>query len=493
MNKQLKTRVSRDPVHGEITLSPLEILCTDTRAVQRLREISQLGGAERVYPGATHTRFLHSLGVMHIAGMYADHLGLSLKRKRILRLSGLLHDIGHGPFSHQFDDVVYKRAGIKGGHDEQRERILLELMPGELIKIYEQNLKTDWQENILADLKQVLGDDFVESNPLEASFIEVMKLVCELFEGEKTGDADFNIVQGPLGADRTDFVLRDAYYCGTPEYGTIDLQRIVRSSKIIKKDNRERLTYGSKIIDGIYRVLFGRFMMYKNVYFHKTARAADLMLQRVLDLSYEALDMEGRVADPERFLEMTEDWVYYSLKYMIEYGKGSDVDEKIREAHELLSNYRERHLWKSVMEHSFSVTGMDPSKIAASVGEDTITEIVHQLRELISDGTIKESDLDVMREIVSAPYRFFKVDTPYKLTLAHPAEFLVNEVYLRNTRNPEDLIDFETFLKKNPFYQSVSGQLVQIVRIYMTKDKRDLLKKYRLLGMKNDIEITTRW
>ncbi len=493
MKKQLKTRVSRDPVHGEITLSPMEVLCTDTRAVQRLREISQLGGAERVYPGATHTRFLHSLGVMHIAGMYAEHLGFPLKRMRVLRLAGLLHDIGHGPFSHQFDDVVYKRAGIKGGHDEQRERILLELMPGELIKIYEENLKTDWQENIISELKQVLGEEFVESNPLEVSFTGVMKLVCELFEGEKTGDADFNIVQGPLGADRTDFVLRDAYYCGTPEYGTIDLQRIVRSSRIVVRDDRERLTYGSKIIDGIYRVLFGRFMMYKNVYFHKTARAADLMLQRVLDLSYEALDMEERVADPERFLEMTEDWVYYTLKYMIEYGRDTEESGKIREAFELLNDYRERHLWKSVMEHSFSVTGMDPTKIAASVGEDTITGIVQQLKRLIESGAISDNDLEVMREIIKAPYRFFKVDTPYKLTLAHPAEFLVNEVYLRNTRNPEDLIDFETFLKKNPFYQSVSGQLVQIVRIYMTKDKRDLLKKYRLQDMKNDIEITTRW
>jgi len=120
----MKYKVSRDPIYSEIFIYPLEMLVTDTKPVQRLRFLSQLAGAAFVYPGASHTRFAHSMGTMHVTGMYAEHLFKDNRSKqRILRLAGLLHDIGHGPFSHQFDDVVYPMAGINEGHDEYRDRI----------------------------------------------------------------------------------------------------------------------------------------------------------------------------------------------------------------------------------------------------------------------------------------------------------------------------------------------------------------------------------
>lgn len=106
-------KVSRDPVHSEIYLYPLEILVADTKVVQRLRFLSQLAGATMVYPGATHTRFAHSLGTMHIAGIYARNLFDDHSRIRLIRLAALLHDVGHGPFSHQFDDVVFKSTVTK--------------------------------------------------------------------------------------------------------------------------------------------------------------------------------------------------------------------------------------------------------------------------------------------------------------------------------------------------------------------------------------------
>jgi HD superfamily phosphohydrolase len=490
----MKYRVSRDPVYGEVLLSPLEILCVDSKPIQRLREISQLGGAERVYPGATHTRFLHSLGVMHLSGMYADHLGFDRGKSRLLRLAGLLHDIGHGPYSHQFDEVAYVKAGLKDGHDEQRERLLLELMPLEMLQVYDNAMKEEWRSNVIEDLKDIIGDSVVELS-LQEAFFCVMKKVCEIFDGEHEGTADFNIVQGPLGADRIDFVLRDAHYCGTPEYGTLDLQRIVRSSKIIEKNGIKRLTYNEKIMDSIYRVLFGRFMMYKNVYFHKTARAADLMIQRVLELSYDFLDIGSYIEDVTKFCELTEGWLYYSIREkfnQIDTFEGKAADD-IREAFGIMQNYKLRRLWKSIVELSFSITGMDPTRVAMSVGEERIESIIESIGKRLKKEEIKKADREELENICNNPSLYFKIDTPYKLTLAHPAEFLVNEVYLRTGRTDSELVDFETFLKNSAFYQSVSGQLVQIVRIYIMSDIRDLLNKYSLLDFKDGLELTTRW
>jgi len=505
---EYKTRVSRDPVYGEIILSPLEILCIDSRPMQRLREISQLGGAERVYPGATHTRFLHSLGVMHLSGMYAEHLKLSKAQTRLLRLAGLMHDIGHGPYSHQFDDVAYKKAGLKNGHDDQRKSLLLKLMPQEMKRVYEKSMKAIWKQNVKDELQDILNKP-VSDDDLEPMFLELMERLCEVFEGESEGSAEFNIIQGPLGADRIDFILRDSYYCGTPEYGTVDLQRIIRSSRLIEKDGLERLTYDAKIIDSIYRVLFGRFMMYKNVYFHKTARAADLMIQRVLDLSYDFLSIENYINDYSKFCELTEGWLYFSIleKYN-EIEKYEDQErKKICEAFQIMTDYKERRLWKSVIEISFSITGMDPTSVAISVGEERIETIRQRIAGLLnkkeampSDQRIDENDRKELKIIFDHPKEYFKIDTPYKLTLAHPNEFLVNEVYLRSGVNEAGtdkehvrLIDFENFLKSNPFYQSVSGQLVQIVRVYLTRDKRDLLDRYALLQFSDKVELTTRW
>ncbi|MFW6263070.1 MAG: HD domain-containing protein, partial [Thermotogota bacterium] len=389
--KEYKTRVSRDPVYGEITLSPLEILCIDTRPIQRLREVSQLGGAERVYPGATHTRFLHSLGVMHLSGMYSEHLSFSKKNTRLLRLAGLMHDIGHGPYSHQFDDVAYKKAGLVNGHDDQRKRLLVELMPSEMKRVYDNSMKAIWKKNVRDELQDMLERTISEEEDLQPLFLELMALVCQVFDGETEGTGEFNIIQGPLGADRIDFILRDSYYCGTPEYGTVDLQRIIRSARLIEKDGMKRLTYDAKIIDSIYRVLFGRFMMYKNVYFHKTARAADLMIQRVLELSYDFLSIEMYINNCDRFCELTEGWLYYSILEKYKNRETFDVEErvKIEEAFSIISDYKERRLWKSIIELSFSITGMDPTSVALSVGEERIDAIRQRIALLLKKEDLK--------------------------------------------------------------------------------------------------------
>jgi hypothetical protein len=136
---------------------------------------------------------------------------------------------------------------------------------------------------------------------------------------------------------------------------------------------------------------------------------------------------------------------------------------------------------------------MDPTSVALSVGEEQIEGVRQQITHLLSHAELNETDREELKMIYDHPEKYFKIDTPYKLTLAHPNEFLVNEVYLRTGKDHDNLMDFEHFLKSNPFYQSVSGQLVQIVRVYMTKDKRDLLDQYDLIQFSDKVELTTRW
>ncbi|WP_290666888.1 HD domain-containing protein [Kosmotoga sp.] len=503
-------KVSRDPIYTEIYLYPLEILFMDTRPVQRLKFLSQLAGAESVYPGATHTRLSHSMGTMHIAGMYATHLFPGDPGKgRILRLAGLLHDIGHGPYSHQFDDVVYAKAGFKHGHDTYRKRILLEYYPNILQEHYENIKDEKLREAIDAELKTITGE--------KTEFIEAIRILLEkineVFEGESEGSLDFNIIQGPLGADRMDFVLRDSYFAGTRYFGTGSPERIIRGAMIVEGN---KLAYSLKVIDDIYTTLFSRFMMYKNVYFHKTARAADLMIQDILRFSYNPLNLPGRLEQVSDFLQLTDTMLLDEIeirfndlikklatkikdnedhvrKLLLSGEMNSELspDEKdLLMAYMNVERFRERDLWKLIMEISFSTTGVDPSVVSGSVAQDALSKMKQKLKD--AKEKAEDADKKILHELLTDFDRLFRIDTPYKLSLAHPDEFLSSNVYLFDDKQ-EDILSFEHFEKRYPAYHLISNNLIQIVRIYCVKDIRWLLRRYQIIPEVSRISITTRW
>ncbi|QTA37335.1 HD domain-containing protein [Thermosipho ferrireducens] len=499
-------KVARDPVYSEIFMYPLEILAADTNALQRLRYLSQLVGAEYVYPGATHTRFSHSLGTMHIAGMYAEHLYDQIEKVRILRLAGLLHDIGHGPFSHQFDDVVYKRMQLDEGHDEYRKRILLEYMPGAMEKIYNRSHKK-LQKAVLEDIENTLGKC---SDDIKKDFKMVMESIVEVFEGEEKGTVDFGLIQGPLGADRLDFVLRDSYYAGTRGFGTGALDRLIRNSSIYKSENKELLTYNIKVIDEIYTILFGRFMMYKNVYFHKTSRAADLMIQELLDFSYRPLNLPNRVKNLETFMELTDQRIINEIEVMFEnivreYTVDSfeitkekilnyEIDLQAIEldvvmAYEIIQKLKSRELWKTILEAPFSVEGIDPSVASQGLAMDILQKIRLRLEKAVE--IAEEEDKEELSMVLSNFDEIFRVDTPYKLTLVHPEEFLKSNIYIYDSWKNK-ILSFDEYVRQYPAYDFMSSNLIQIVRVYVTKDIRDLLEKYNIVP-KLKTELTTRW
>ncbi len=483
----MKYKVARDPVYSEIFISPLEMIVLDTKPVQRLRFLSQLTGAEMVYPGASHTRFAHSLGTMHVAGLYADHLFPSdISKVRILRLAGLLHDIGHGPFSHQFDDVVYPMAGVEGGHDEHRKRILKELMPDHTLRSFERIANDSMREHVLEDLKATVGD----FKNLEDGLEKLFSKIAGVFEGEEEGTVEFNVIQGPLGADRIDFILRDSYNSGTRTFGTGAPDRIIRNSLILNVGGKDVLCYNIKAMDDIYSALFGRFMMYKNVYFHKTSRSADLMIQEILRLSFKALKMEERVKDLEKFVDMTDVGILEEIKMKAAQVKEdpSPEEEDLLKARDILERLLRRDLWKVVLEMPFSIEGIDPTLVSRSLAVETLEKMRSNIKKAL-ERDVDPEDEEILRRLYENFDDMFVVDTPYKLTLVHPDEFLQSKVLIYDGK---EILDFDDYVKKYPAYKLMTSNLIQIVRIYITEDLRWILRKYSIVPEER-IRMVTRW
>lgn len=245
--KTEEIKVLRDPIHGYIHVG-LQVVwdVLNSSWFQRLRRIRQLGGANMVYHCAEHTRFAHSLGVYEIVRRMVTEVpdidrSLSEDEKVTVMLAGLLHDIGHGPYSHAFEQVT------STSHEEYTCRII------------EENTEiTDILENTRKGLSRDVADVIRHKsrNPLLSQMIS-----------------------SQLDADRMDYLLRDAYFTGTT-YGEFDLERIFRTLRIHD---------GSKLVikeSGVYAVenyIMSRYHMYWQVYYHPTARSYEYLLHALFN------------------------------------------------------------------------------------------------------------------------------------------------------------------------------------------------------------------
>lgn len=229
----------RDPVHGYIEVEPALLPLVDAPLLQRLRQIRQLGFAYLVYPGANHTRFEHSLGAMHLAARLCAHLELDPGTARTVTAAALLHDVGHGPYSHATEPFLYARLGR--GHQEIREIVEA------------------------SGAARVLDEAGVD--PAEA---------CRLVAGEHPLAG---IIQGELDVDRMDYLQRDAHYTGVP-YGTVDAERLIRSVRM----TGHGLAIDEGGIAAAESLLVARTLMRPSVYFHHVARIAEGMFALALYL-----------------------------------------------------------------------------------------------------------------------------------------------------------------------------------------------------------------
>jgi HD superfamily phosphohydrolase len=298
----------RDPVHGYIKMTEVERDLVDSPYVQRLRRIHQLAGSYMVYPGATHTRFEHVIGTMHVAGKVAESLArfneVNKDMIQEVRIAALLHDVGHGPFSHMYEEVLTGKA--ERSHEEISRRVILETTVG----------------------------DILSSNGFSP------KKMADFAVGRAKSKAPFmnEIIAGGLSADMMDYLPRDSYFTGV-EYGKVDAQRVIDSMQVVDG----HLVIDDAALYAFEALLLARYEMFKAVYFHRTVRAAELMLVRAMQLADGVLGLTD-LSDLGRYLELTDEVVLHSLVTL----RPSDPD--LREARRLALDFRDRRLVKCAFE-----------------------------------------------------------------------------------------------------------------------------------------------
>ncbi|HEX3556370.1 MAG TPA: HD domain-containing protein [Thermoanaerobaculia bacterium] len=276
----------RDPVHGFIRADPLETALIDSRPVQRLRFIHQLGFTFLVFPGAEHTRFGHVVGAMHLAGRVYDALcskgegllpaGSHSPERRLARAAALLHDLGHAPFSHSAEDLF--EGGID--HEEMTRRLLGMEEVEAIFQAHGEGITT-------ADVARLLAGG---SSPTE-------RLLSK-------------IVSGELDVDKMDYLLRDSLFCGV-RYGTYDLERLLDT--ILPIADPETGEWGIGVEEGgvhaLEALVMARYYMFTQVYFNVTGKAMELHLN-------EWLGEQGCrwAAAPEAFLGQDDVSVWTALR-----------------------------------------------------------------------------------------------------------------------------------------------------------------------------------
>lgn len=304
-----------DPIHDFIRVYDHELKIIDTPIFQRLRRIRQLSGAHLTYPAAQHTRFEHSLGVMHIASQAGQALNekgiLKSDDIEILRLAGLLHDIGHGPFSHIFEEII------------QQKKFSHECFGKEII------------------LKSEIGDS-LSKNGYDK------KLITKVAFGDSKLQYMNEIISGALSADMMDYLLRDGYFTGA-EHAQIDHKRITQSLDVYKK----KLALERSALYSFESMMHSRYQMFKAVYFHKTVRAAEVMLLEALRLSDDEFGFTSFTIN--EYVKLTDEYVLAQLI--------SSKSSKLKRARQFAEDYQNRKLLKCVFERILtSRTNLGKSK-----------------------------------------------------------------------------------------------------------------------------------
>ena len=291
-----------DPIHDFIRVYEHELSIIDNPIFQRLRRIKQLSGAHLTYPAAQHTRFEHSLGVMHIAsqaGHALNEKGILLSDDiEVLRLAGLLHDIGHGPFSHLFEEIIQEK---KISHEDFGKEMIL---------------------------NSEIGDN-LSKNGFDK------KLITRIAFGTSKFQYMNQIVSGVLSADMMDYLLRDGYFTGA-EHAKIDHKRITQSLDVHKK----KLALERSALYSFESMMHSRYQMFKAVYFHKTVRAAEVMLIEALRLA--DAEFGFTTFNLNEFVKLTDEYVLSTLI--------SSESSKLKRARQLAQDYQNRKLLKCVYE-----------------------------------------------------------------------------------------------------------------------------------------------
>ncbi len=320
----------RDPIYGFIIPSKKELKIIDTFLFQRLRRIKQLSLAYLVYPGALHTRFDHSLGVYHVASKIVDQLlpGRENEENRaIVRYAALLHDVGHGPFSHSSEPILnkfFKNKNVEKVH----EAITFEL------------IRNDKEVN------QILGSTEIDQ-------------IINLLNGDNVNCSIMKeIISSPLDADKLDYLLRDSYFCGV-KYGVFDYQRLLNTLYYYKDRQDKHIAVKYDGVNSLEQFILAKYYMTQQVYRHKVRMLTDSMIIRGLELGIEV----DEIPFLKKLFSYSPDDEYFKnyLKYYDEKVFNDILSFKSKgKAFEIFNRLHHRNLFKRIFSEKLKDTEANP-------------------------------------------------------------------------------------------------------------------------------------
>ena len=414
----------RDPIHGFVKISKRERDLIDTKVFQRLRRIRQLAMTFLVYPGAVHTRFDHSIGVMHIAGRICQRLQ-ELNSTRVsdedvdrIRLAALLHDVGHGPFSHVSEHLLDKYAPTDADTGQNLEKI---------------------HEKITVDI--------IQTDPKISEILDRdLDFVVEIIEGsKKIRDWHRDIVSSELDADKMDYLLRDSYFAGV-KYGQYDLEKLIESCLIV--DRRETpLAISSKGIYALEQLLLARYHMTQQVYWHRVSLISNEMIIRGITLAIDGRNRQmtklykypkkSRRDSNENYEKKKKDFVQNYLDYHDEKVIELLRNCKQEKAREIFNQLYNRELFKMITEIRF---------------KDERDGMVHEgLREMAADPIRKGEYEQKIAEHLG-------IDADYVIIKKPPIRDL-NYVSQTEAPNPEAIMIFDEKQQVLEFLTEYAGEL----------------------------------
>lgn len=269
----------RDPVHGHIRLEPWDFLILDCPPIQRLRGIEQLSFVDRIYPGANHTRFEHTLGVAELVSRAMQSLRekqenpssqrlVKISKDDVLtaKLAGYFHDVGHLPFSHALEPLFHKpleaeyaKCGMTHGKHKPHELIGFQLIKSKYFRDLVRRVNKSCSSSVNVDL---VADVAMGTNnvPVEKSYMK-------------------ELIHGDLDCDRMDYLVRDAYYCGVP-HGQVDPARVIETFILEKRKGGLHIGIVYSGLPSVEAMYFSRSTMYITVYLHHTSRIIEGMILR---------------------------------------------------------------------------------------------------------------------------------------------------------------------------------------------------------------------
>ena len=350
----------RDPIHGLIRLTDQEMSLVNSQTFQRLRRIRQLAMADLVYPGAVHTRFEHSLGTLHTAYRIVDHLnrleGVPEEDIRVVRLAALLHDIGHGPFSHVSEYLLDKHSEMEAvGEASVMEKI-------------HEKITVDIINNV-DEIASLVSDEDRDA-------------ITSIITGGKTRDYRKDVVSSDLDADKMDYLLRDAHFAGV-RYGSFDLDKIIDVCRKYERGSESYLVVREEGIFAVEQLVLAKQYMTHQVYAHRIRTITDLMIVRGLELA-----IEDGYEDIKKLFSY--DGSKDFLKYYLEFDDGllmsAMMNEKFPRPMEVFQRLRQRMLYKEVAEIRLNALDVADSITRGqllSLDSERIAELENRVAESI--------------------------------------------------------------------------------------------------------------